>query len=114
MSPQPAFDGSWTVTAYRSGDEIAVPDDRIEAQLVVEDGRISGSMGVNRFAGEIGDGLPVGALAVTRMAGPAELMAQEDILLEHLQSADAIEVVDDGMFLTRGGLFVMELERRGT
>jgi len=53
-------------------------------------------------------------LAVTRMAGPAELMAQEGALLEHLQSADAIEVVEDGMFLSRDGLFAMELERRGT
>lgn len=45
---------------------------------------------------------------MTRMAGPAELMAQENILLEHLQSVDA------GMFLRRDGLLVMELERRGT
>lgn len=66
------------------------------------------------FGGEIGDGLPLGALAVTRMAGPAELMTQEDILLEHLQWADAIEVVGDGIILSRGGLFVVEMERRGT
>jgi heat shock protein HslJ len=114
MSVDSSLQGSWTVTAYRSGDHMVFPDDRVEANLVIDGDVMAGTMGVNRFTGRIGDGLPLGALAMTRMAGPAELMTQEDLLLEHLQNADAVDVVDDGMFVRRDGLLLVELERRGT
>lgn len=90
------------------------PDERTETLLVVDGEAVSGTMGINRFAGQLGEDPAFGALAMTRMAGPPELMLQEDILLEHLQGADVVEVNDDGMFLRRDGLILVELERSGT
>lgn len=113
MSIESPLQGTWVVTAYRSGDEMVEPDRRTEAGLVVEGTRIAGSMGVNRFSGQIDDEIPIGPLATTRMAGPAELMKQEDTLLEILQSADTVEVAGEGMFLSSEGLLLMELERTG-
>lgn len=92
------------------------PDDRVEAILMIDGTLIAGTMGVNRFSGQFDRGLPIGPLATTRMAGPEELMVQEDTLLELLQSADDVEVTDDGtgMFLNGEGLLLVELERAGT
>ena len=90
------------------------PDRRAETLLVVDGARIAGTMGVNRFAGQLDDHSPFGALAMTRMAGPPDLMVQEDLLLDHLQGADTVEAIDDGMFLLRDGLLLVELERSGT
>ncbi len=56
-----------------------------EPRLVFgDDGRLSGSTGVNRMLGqyEVEDGvIRFGALGSTRMAGPPEAMAQERVLL---------------------------------
>jgi heat shock protein HslJ len=114
MSRDSAIQGSWVVTAYRSGDVMIEPDQRVEASLMIDGTLIAGSMGVNRFHGRIDDDLPMGPLGTTLMAGPEELMRQEDTLLEHLQSADAIEVDGEGMFLRLDGLLLVELERTGT
>jgi heat shock protein HslJ len=97
----PSIQGMWT-------------DQRAETLLAVDGTRIAGTMGVNRFAGQLDDVSPFGALAMTRMAGPPELMLQEDLLIEHLQAADTVEVIDDGMFLLSDGLLLVELERSGT
>ena len=48
------------------------------------------------------------------MAGPPELMLHEDTILEHLHEAATIEVIEDGMSLSRNGLLLIELERTGT
>jgi hypothetical protein len=45
------------------------------------------------------------------MAGPPDLMSQEDTLLQHLQNADGFLVAGDGMKLTRDGLELMQLRR---
>jgi heat shock protein HslJ len=111
---RPELQGTWSVTSYRSGEVMVEPDERSQAQLVVDGSQVSGTMGINRFAGQYGGDVAFGAMAVTRMAGPSELMLQEDILLEHLQSADAVEVSEDGMFVRRDGLLLVELERSGT
>lgn len=113
MSFEAPLQGTWVVTAYRFGEEMVEPDRRTGARLVVDGTRIAGSMGVNQFSGQFDDGMPIGPLATTRMAGPAEMMRQEDTLLEILQSADTVEVVDEGMFFSAGGLLLMELERSG-
>jgi heat shock protein HslJ len=113
MDPERRLDGTWVVTSYRSDDEMIVPDHRVEAHLNIDGNRISGTMGVNRYMGQIEEGLPGEPLAATRMAGPPELMRQEDILLDHLQKADAVEVFE-GMTLSRDGLILVELRRRGT
>lgn len=114
MTHDPRLQGTWVVTAYRSGDSMVEPDVRAEASLVIEETLVGGTMGVNRFSGRIDDGLPLGPLVTTRMAGPADLMEQEDTLLEHLQSADVVEVAGDGMFFSGDGLILVELERSET
>lgn len=111
MSLEAPLQGNWVVTAYRSGEEMVEPDHRVEAGFLVDGTTIAGTMGVNRFSGQIDDERRIGPLVSTRMAGPAELMVQEDTLLEHLQGADAVEVSGDGMFLTDDGLLLIELER---
>lgn len=88
-----------------------IPDDRAEATLTIDGALVSGSMGVNRFSGQISAELPIAPIVTTRMAGPSELMLQEDIILEHLQEADTIEVIEDGMTMSRDGLLLVELER---
>lgn len=90
------------------------PDDLAQASLTIDDTLIAGTMGVNRFSGPLGDALPFGQLATTRMAGPPTLMRQEDILLDHLHQADTVEVIGDGMSMSRDGLLLVELERSGT
>jgi hypothetical protein len=40
-------------------------------------------MGLNRFGGQVDAQFPIGPLAMTRMAGPPDLMRQEDTILEH-------------------------------
>ena len=114
MTSDSAIQGSWVVTAYRSGDEMVEPDERAEASLTIDGTLIAGTMGVNRFHGRIDGELPIGPLATTLMAGPEELVRQEETLLEHLAGADALDVVGEGMFLSSDGLTLVELERSGT
>jgi heat shock protein HslJ len=71
-------------------------------------------MGLNRFGGQVDAQFPIGPLAMTRMAGPPELMRQEDTILEHLQEANTIEVTEDGMALGLDGLLLVVLERTET
>lgn len=63
-----------------------------------DDGRVSGSTGVNRLMGryEVTDGMLVVAdAATTRMAGPPAAMEQEQRLLALLGTPQAFVVTDD-------------------
>lgn len=63
------------------------------------DGRVSGRATVNRLMGQYaleGDVLRFGALATTMMAGPPELMDQEQRLLAALGHPLRVEAADDG------------------
>ena len=82
--------------------------------LAVYGEQVSGSSGVNRFTGRLGQGLVFSTLAVTKMAGPEEFMAQEGIFLAHLESADSIEPSSSGILLLSGGLVVLTLVSSGT
>jgi heat shock protein HslJ len=109
------LEGTWVVARYLVGDELVQPiATPPEATMTIEGDRISGTMGVNRFTGRLETGLPVGPMAVTRMAGPPEAMAQEHALLAHLQEADHVEVDASGMRMTRDGLTTVEFRRWGT
>ncbi|MFZ0013350.1 MAG: META domain-containing protein, partial [Acidimicrobiia bacterium] len=106
------LDGTWIVAAYRSGDELVTPDEHApQAVLTIDGASISGTMGINRFAGRVEGGLVVSPLATTRMAGPPDLMDQESTLLRHLAEADLIEVDGDGMTMGKNGLNTVELRR---
>jgi hypothetical protein len=48
------------------------------------------------------------------MAGPEILMAQEAILLAHLESVDSIESSDSARLLLADGLIVLTLAPAGT
>ena len=63
-----------------------------------DDGRVSGTTGVNRLMGryEVADGmLTVADAATTRMAGPPEAMEQEQRLLALLDAPQAFVVTGD-------------------
>lgn len=114
MSNDLEIQGAWVVAAYRSGDEMVEPDRRVQAGFTIDETSIAGTMGVNRFRGQIDGELPMGPLVTTLMAGPEGLMRQEETLLEHLQSADSLRVDGEGMFFSVDGLLLVELERTGT
>lgn len=70
-----------------------------------ETARVSGFAGVNRYNGayELGaDSLGFGALASTRMAGPPELMALEQVFLEALGRVDGWRLRGDSLELQAG------------
>jgi heat shock protein HslJ len=110
-----SLNGTWVVTAYRSdAGMVETSAEGREAQMVIDEQTVSGTMGVNRFTGQLVDGLLGPGLAMTRMAGPPHLMSQEDTLMSHLHGADTVVVTDEGMTLSRDGLEVVELRRSGT
>lgn len=78
-------------------------------------GRLNGTSGVNRLMGsyEVGDGaVTFGPLATTRMAGPPELMAQEQAVVGVLSGKVAYAVVGDRLTLGVDGHGLL-LERAG-
>jgi heat shock protein HslJ len=106
-------DGTWVIVGYLSDNEMIVPG--VEAIISVDGKLISGTLGVNRFVGEVGDdGVPVGPVATSRMAGPPEAMLQEDLLLRHLDDADSVDVTNEEMRLSGDGVDLVHLRRRGT
>jgi heat shock protein HslJ len=110
-----SFEGTWIVAAYRDGDELVVPDpDGPIPEVTFEDDSVFGTMGINRFTGHMESELVAAPLATTRMAGPPQLMKQEDLLLRHLVDADTIDVDGEGMTMGRDGLNLVELRRSGT
>ncbi|HEY6635951.1 MAG TPA: META domain-containing protein [Acidimicrobiia bacterium] len=107
--------GTWAVTAYRTdAGMVEMSAEGGEAQLDIEDQTVAGTMGVNRFTGQLVDGLLGPGLAMTRMAGPPDLMSQENTLMSHLHEADTVVVTDEGMTFSRDGLELVELRRSGT
>ena len=73
-----------------------------------DEGRVAGTTGVNRvmgsyeIAGAAGDELRLGGLATTRMAGPEEAMALEQVFLAALGTGGDFAI--DGDVLTLGVL----------
>ena len=118
-----SLEGSWVVESLAVAGELVPPiEGGKPLRLDVSDGRVSGSAGINRFMGQLGDDKPFPTLATTMMAGPEELMSQERILLEHYQSVDAVEASSSaspsgsstGILLLSEGLVVVTLCPAGT
>ena len=83
---------SWTVTNYNNGKEavVGVTGDAELTLVFGTDGTVSGSGGVNTFNGPFesdASSIKIGPLATTLMAGPDELMTQEQLYLTALQAA---------------------------
>ena len=89
----------WTVTGYNNGKQ-AVVSVSLGATLTLEfgaDNTVSGNGGVNTYNGPYSSGattLTIGPLASTRVAGSADMMAQETAYLAALQNAAKWEVVN--------------------
>jgi putative lipoprotein len=111
----PAFEalhGVWRIDAVDGEPALQDPDATIEFH---DDGRVAGTAGVNRFAGEwsvTGGTLTFGPLATTLMAGPQDRMDQEAAILRILASplvatlegaAAVLEGSDGRLELTRIG-----------
>lgn len=58
------------MSAIEVGGELVPPIERSRLTLSVDEDRLSGSRGVNRFMGQLDDDGLFGVLATTRMAGP--------------------------------------------
>jgi putative lipoprotein len=108
----PAFEalhGVWRIDAIDGAPALQDPDATIELH---DDGRVAGTAGVNRFAGEwsVADGtLTVGPLATTLMAGPPDRMEQEAAVLGIL--ASPLTVALEGAALVLEGEGRLELTR---
>lgn len=110
-----AMQGEWVVARYRVDDDFVAPfDEGRGAVLEVAGDRISGTTGINRIMGSIGEAGIAGPLASTLMAGPQHLMDQEFRLHQLLDSADRVVVGESGMTWLHEGLTVIEMKRPGT
>jgi len=110
-----SLDGSWIVESLAVGGELVPPlEGGGPLTLVVSDKQVSGTSGVNRFTGRLGDSNSFSSFAMTRMAGPEELMIQEAVLLAHLGSVDSIESSSSETLLLTGGQVVVALVPMGT
>jgi heat shock protein HslJ len=92
------LDGEWLLVEI-DGEPIDIDAPR---SIRFEGGRVSGRVGVNRFAGPYstnGDVLEIGPVASTRMAGPPELMSLEHHVNTHLEGEHEITLEGDEMVL---------------
>lgn len=106
------LDGLWAVDSYLADSERVDPLG--EPTVGIDGDTVSGTTGLNRFRGKIEDSKIAGHLALTRMAGPPELMDQENRLVELLTSADEIVVTGEGMEFRSEGLTTVWLTKTGT
>jgi heat shock protein HslJ len=99
---------TWTLRSWGQGDAVAEP---LEITLDAALGAVSGSSGCNRYRGGVEDGaspgeIAIGTLAVTRMACPETLMANERRYLDQVRRA-----VKFGFFGGRLALSYRDAER---
>lgn len=108
-TPAPAqkVQGQWELVEL-NGQPVSLEGSRAPSLDLANDGLVAGLAGVNRFTGRTdAQGLregrfDVGPLAVTKMAGSAELMAFERRYLAALETADGIQAVDGRLELRKG------------
>ncbi len=92
----------WTVTRIAG----AAPVEGTEVTLGFDaEGRVAGSGGCNRFTGSYeitGEGMSFGPAASTRMACPAEIMAQEQAFFTALGQVISFDIGEAGELILRG------------
>lgn len=108
---QPAADRplegtTWRLTTFVAGDVASslIADTEITAEL--KDGKVAGSAGCNRYFGGYtlnGPAIAFGELGSTKMACPAETMAQEQQYLTALRAATAFAVAGDQLTIEHSG-----------
>jgi hypothetical protein len=77
--------------------------------IEVQGDRVTGKA-INRIIGSVGQERLFGDMATTRMAGPPEIMEEEDVFLRHLSLVS--EAIPDRLQLRAGGVPVLVLRRR--
>lgn len=95
--------GHWQVLDVRRGEGLVAPVRGGTPTLDVDaNGLVSGSAGVNRIRGRArtdGDALHLGPLAITRMAGGAEAMDEEEAMLAALDRVARYRLEGDALIL---------------
>jgi len=87
----------WNATGYNNGKQAVVSlvaGSSITADFGT-DGKVAGKASVNQYSADYtvtGDAITFGPATLTRMAGPPELMAQEDAYLKALEKASTWKV----------------------
>ena len=71
-------------------------------------------MGMNRFTWRMEEDRIANAPVTTRMTGPPHLARQGETLLRHLTDFGELEMIGDGMILSRDGLKLVKFWRSGT
>lgn len=99
------LDGAWKLASYRdAAGEVVETDPAIESQLTLDAGASSGVGGVNTFSGEYEAGddgsISFGPQASTLMAGPDNVMAQEDGLYRALADAASFGIAENTLTLS--------------
>lgn len=95
----------WALRAMKVKGQTYTPVEGSTVTLTFGDGnRVFGSAGVNRYEAtlvtdESGRHAFPGGIATTKMAGPPELMAQEQMFLDALARTDLVLIEKDGIVL---------------
>ncbi len=89
---------TWKLASYGPADAQTPAADGIDTQIVFgDDGKVSGSMGCNRFSGSFsqkGDSITFGPIAATEMACPEPQMTQESSAFQVLVGSVKFEQND--------------------
>ena len=110
----------WTlVRLVVRGQELPLVEGSVATFLIDDADRVAGRASVNRYAGTLAPLMPVGEIrwmspgfAVTKMAGPPELMRQEDAFLLALGQTTHVEVVGERLVLrSEDGAMRLEFRR---
>ena len=116
VPPRNPLLGSWIVDSFASAPgTVTAPLEGTELTAVFRFDKVAGSSGCNTFQGPYttnGDAAVIGPLAMTRMACPAEIMAQETAFLAALQGVARVESRGQTLQLQdRNGSLVVALIR---
>jgi heat shock protein HslJ len=106
-----SLEGVWRVELMATEEGLSPLVEGSEILVEMAGDRVSGRA-LNRFTGSLGGGRPFGVLATTRMAGPPEIMSQEEAFLKYLQSVD--HVAAERVNLEAAGRVVLVLRRGGS